>query len=83
MDNIIVEIPCIGEMKNGVYGDPANCYLATAIKKLGHTNVSVGGAGRTKINGVSHKPKKNSFNYKVVLEAFKEQKTLIVELIPN
>ncbi len=82
MENIIVEIPCIGHFDRDIYVDPCNCYLAQALKKAGYKEVSIGPVGRTSIGRNKYVPKEK-FGYNTLKNAFAEQSTLIVELIPN
>ena len=81
MENIKVVIPP-QEFKDSKYlGIMQRCYLEEALDKAGYIDSAVGAGGFSKIKGNTYIPKE-AFNVGVVQQAFKEGKSVEVELIP-
>lgn len=56
------------------------CYLEDALIEAGYKNVSVGGCGLTKIDGINYIPTER-FTCEVVREAFSKNQSITVTLM--
>jgi len=58
MGSIIITIPP-GKFDDSTYLNEEDCYIAKALKALGHQDVRVGGFGCTKIGNTFYRPTKH------------------------